>query len=269
MFLSESRLEVDGVSFEFGREYGIKTDADFFLAKPDGLVHDFLTLVDDARGNVVELGIFRGGSAALMALRAPAERIVVVDLCDAVDDLDRFIADRGLQARLRPHYQVDQSDRPALAAILDAEFGEAPLDLVIDDASHVLDPTRASFEEIFPRLRPGGRYLIEDWHLELTFGFGLLQMHEAGSDAESAALDQVLATTDDDQRILATLGTELLAAFIAAPDVVASVTFDRSWITVERGPAHLPTTGFRLRDLHRGTASLFRPDSTQVPAHRP
>jgi hypothetical protein len=39
----------------------------------------------------------------------------------------------------------------------------APLDLVIDDASHIYGPTKASFQALFPLLRPGGLYLIEDW----------------------------------------------------------------------------------------------------------
>jgi hypothetical protein len=38
---------------------------------------------------------------------------------------------------------------------------------VIDDASHLLDPTRASFNVPFPLVRPGGVYVIEDWSLDL------------------------------------------------------------------------------------------------------
>jgi hypothetical protein len=37
------------------------------------------------------------------------------------------------------------------------------LDFVIDDASHTYEHTRRSFEILFPLLRPGGLYLIEDW----------------------------------------------------------------------------------------------------------
>jgi hypothetical protein len=36
------------------------------------------------------------------------------------------------------------------------------LDLVLDDCSHLYEPTRASFNEPFPRLRPRGAYVIED-----------------------------------------------------------------------------------------------------------
>src|SRR6185436_21011315 len=94
--------------------------------------------------------------------------------CDPVEELDRFIAERGLGDRLQAHYRTDQSDRPALARIMADAFGDEPLDLVIDDASHSLAPTRDSFEALFPLVRPGGRFLIEDWHWELTFSSGLL-----------------------------------------------------------------------------------------------
>jgi hypothetical protein len=57
---------------------------------------------------------------------------------------------------------VDQADREALQEIIAREF-DGPVDLVIDDASHIYEPTRASFETLFPRLGRGGLYIIEDW----------------------------------------------------------------------------------------------------------
>ena len=37
-----------------------------------------------------------------------------------------------------------------------------PIDLVIDDASHIDEATLASFEVIFPRLKAGGLFIIRD-----------------------------------------------------------------------------------------------------------
>ena len=46
------------------------------------------------------------------------------------------------------------SDRErALGTIVAEEFGDERLDLVVDDASHSLEPTRTSSETLFPRLR--------------------------------------------------------------------------------------------------------------------
>ena len=58
-------------------------------------------------------------------------------------------------------------DAPVLARRVDAAFGNRPLDLVMDDASHLGPQTRASFETLFPRLRAGGLYIIEDWSWHL------------------------------------------------------------------------------------------------------
>ena len=65
----------------------------------------------------------------------------------------------------RTHWRTDQRDRDKLEAIVAAEF-DGPLDLVLDDASHLFVPTRTSFELLFPRLAPGGLYVIEDWAWE-------------------------------------------------------------------------------------------------------
>ena len=61
------------------------------------------------------------------------------------------------------HDDVDQADRAGSPRSSSEAFGDQPLDLVIDDCSHLYEATRASFNELFPRLRPGGLYWIEDW----------------------------------------------------------------------------------------------------------
>ena len=264
MFLSETTLQVDGVQFEFGGPFGASTEEAFYLAKPDDLTRDYVELAQGAAGNIVELGIFQGGSAALMALMAEARRVVVIDLCEPVELLDRFITDRGLGELLRAHYGIDQSDRDALARIMAAEFGDEPLDLVVDDASHLLDPTRASFEELFPRLRPGGRYLIEDWHWELRYASVVLDSPVADDGIDPT--DKVQAMTEHGWRPLATLGVELAAAHACRPDLVSRVSFDGWWIVVERGPAEADPTDFHLRDIHRGLAGLILPAADQLPA---
>jgi hypothetical protein len=57
---------------------------------------------------------------------------------------------------------VDQADRRTLGKIVTEAFGDERLDLVLDDCSHMHDATRASFNELFSRLRPGGLCPIED-----------------------------------------------------------------------------------------------------------
>jgi hypothetical protein len=65
---------------------------------------------------------------------------------------------------------VNQEDREAVREIAEHEF-DAPLDLVIDDASHLYEPTRTSFDALFPLLRPGGLYIVEDWQMAYVEDF--------------------------------------------------------------------------------------------------
>lgn len=58
-------------------------------------------------------------------------------------------------------FQGSQSDRAFLEKVT-AEIG--PIDLLIDDGSHIGDHIHVSFESLFPKVRPGGLYVIEDLH---------------------------------------------------------------------------------------------------------
>ncbi len=68
------------------------------------------------------------------------------------------------------YYRTSQDDEAKLEEILAQEF-DGPLDLVLDDASHDYQLTRASFEILFPRLRAHGWYAIEDWQWAHAPGF--------------------------------------------------------------------------------------------------
>ena len=168
-----ARFRVGDIEFLCG--YEDSKSRSFTILKDRIMVEEYLETVERFRGdNVVELGIASGGSVALTALVAPPRKLVAIDLePDRVDALDELIADHGLGERVRLHYGVDQADRARLAEIVEDEFGDEPLGLVIDDASHLLRETRASFETLFPRLRPGGLFVIDDWNHEHRLSRGL------------------------------------------------------------------------------------------------
>ena len=58
-------------------------------------------------------------------------------------------------------FQGSQSDREFLEQVA-ARIG--PVDLLIDDGSHIGDHIHVSFDTLFPKVRPGGLYVIEDLH---------------------------------------------------------------------------------------------------------
>jgi len=113
--------------------------------------------------NLVELGIFEGGSTILFALLFDWLNITAIDLRQpdqaVLDHIDRL----GLNDRVHLFYGTSQDDRAAIDRALDSVYGNNAIDMVVDDASHLYQQTRASFEILFPRLRYRGVYVIEDW----------------------------------------------------------------------------------------------------------
>lgn len=201
---------------------------------------------------IVELGIAEGGSAVLAALEAKPARLVAVDIePEPLEALAGFISQRGLTEVVRPDYGVDQADRDRLRSILDAELGQEPIDLLIDDASHDLALTRASFDALFPLVRPGGMYVIEDWAKDHIWQHGIVQAFQAMSPEERAAAfaESGGLGASEPPRPLSDVAIQLVLAQAVASDVVTSVTFTKFHVMVERGPADLDPDTFRLADV--------------------
>src|SRR5262249_2589211 len=132
----------------------------------------------------------------------------------------RYIEARQLQQRIATHWSVDQADAARLRAIVQREFN-GPLDLVIDDASHQYGPTKASFETLFPLLRPGGLYIIEDW--------AWAHWHEFQAPNHPWATDTALTQ----------LIVELAVATGSSTTLIANVTLFQGFAAIERGPIEL------------------------------
>ncbi|NLV55363.1 MAG: class I SAM-dependent methyltransferase [Acidimicrobiales bacterium] len=247
-------IEVDGVTFRCGYEERSTAD-DFVIVKVPAHVAALREMARAHRGAaIVELGIAEGGSTALLALEAAPRRLVAVDLeAERLEALDRFIADRGLGGSVSAHYGVDQADRAQLGSLVDGQLDGAPIDLVIDDASHQLDPTRTSFEVLFPRLRPGGLYAIEDWSADHTFRDAVVASFREASDEQKAELAAALTKAASDpapaapKRPLTDLAVELvLARATFESQIVAEVIVSEFWLMARRGPAELPRDGWTL-----------------------
>jgi predicted O-methyltransferase YrrM len=164
---------------------------------------------------VLELGAWEGGSAAFWFEAFAPDKHVAVDLITRTDSerFTSYVASRGIADRLKTYWGVDQGDRQRLREIVDSEF-DGPIDLVIDDASHLYEPTKASFDELFPRLRPGGLYVIEDWQWSYT------DFEPPPSWASKTPVSRLVL--------------ELLETVGRAPTPVASMTVLHNFAAVER-----------------------------------
>jgi limonene-1,2-epoxide hydrolase len=111
--------------------------------------------------NVVEFGVSHGGSLQMWRNYFGADaRITGVDVdprcAEFVEDqIEVFIG--------------DQEDRDFLNELA-AKVGE--IDVLIEDGGHTMGQQIATFEELWPRVRNGGVFLIEDLHTSYWRRYG-------------------------------------------------------------------------------------------------
>ena len=247
--LDDSRWRIGNTEFVSG--YGRSTPDRFSIRKPESLIARYVDLATHFDAPVVvELGIADGGSTALLSLLFRPALLIALELRAApVDALEEFVRRSDLSGPVWPCYGVDQSDRAQVAGVVDAHRAGLPLDLVIDDASHRYHPTVASFETLFPRLRAGGLYVIEDWEVHDRYRAAISLEMERDEEFRT----RFLSAVDPDQKVdppLSRLAIELVLARAVGSPPVREVRTAEHWIVVERGDAALDGP-FKIRDLYR------------------
>ncbi len=242
----DDQFEIGGVSFI--SSHGESTDDAFCIRKPRPLVEATVSLLHRVRpAGIVELGIASGGSAALLALVAQPTKLVAIERDPTpVAALDSLIAAHSLP--ISAHYGVDQGDRDRLRGIVAADFGRDPIDLVIDDASHVFEETRASFETLFPRVRPGGVYVIEDWNWQLRLTYAVAHPAPTGAPADGDESLRDYFRENVRPVSLEAFVLQLVLVRACARDVIADLFIDESRVVVTRGDAQLEFDAFAVAD---------------------
>jgi SAM-dependent methyltransferase len=110
---------------------------------------------------LLEIGIGQGASLKMWEAYFTQAEIVGIDIGE---DCRRFESERAKV------FIGDQGDRLFLRSVLDKAGG--PFDVIIDDGSHLMHHHRIAFDELFPALRPGGVYVIEDLHTAYMGQYG-------------------------------------------------------------------------------------------------
>ncbi len=235
----KDRMLLDGRTFRL-QQSEIPWDGDqnhFVFYKLKGLVDQYEAFFADqprfAPKNVFELGLWDGGSMVFWFNCFKPAKHVGVDLQSKQNHpyFQEYLSQPGVGDRLKPIWSVDQQDSARLRQIWAAEFNRAPLDLVIDDASHLYGPTKASFETLFPLLRPGGFYIIEDWAWDHWTSFH-------SPDHPWAA-----------ERRLTDFMVELMEAAGTGTHVIRRMYVCQGFVVLERGPAVFNNhASFKLED---------------------
>lgn len=212
--------------------YLLKDEDGFVLGKTRRYIEKYLQHLNQSYSNILELGIFRGGSTVFLNEYFRPEKLVAIDIAKKpAPALQNYVESFGHHGRVVPHNSVDQSDAQRLQQILRDDFQGQPLDLIIDDASHFLDLSRASFNTLFPHLREGGVYVIEDWNW-----------------AHQLDDVDVIQENFSGRTPLSNLVIEILIASASAPGIIDEVTAHNGFAIIRRGPDACPDN-FDVGDL--------------------
>jgi hypothetical protein len=200
----------------------------FILGKSRSMIEAMIDAVAGiAVRNVIDVGVYKGGSIVLLNEVFRPQRLVGIDSnATDVPPLREYCNAPDRSSRIGIYLGVNQADRAALATICAHAFADEPIDLVVDDASHFYAETRETFRALFPRLRPRGIYIIEDWGW--AHWPGEFWQKERGGDYFR------------NKPPLSNLLVELMLLCAGAPGVVRRVAFDSTVIYVERGADPLP-----------------------------
>jgi|LauGreDrversion4_2_1035121.scaffolds.fasta_scaffold00402_2 predicted O-methyltransferase YrrM len=120
-----------------------------------GTLHSYIPIyekyLEDNRENIclLEIGVYEGHSLKMWQEYFKNSKIIGIDI-----DLNRFkFSNENLEV-----YECDATDPQKLMSL----FKDIQFDYIIDDGSHSLEHQIKSFEILFPLLKQGGFYFIED-----------------------------------------------------------------------------------------------------------
>jgi hypothetical protein len=137
-----------------------------------------LTELRDAPINLIEIGVAGGPSMRIWRWFFSQAQIIGIDIDP---NCKRHAGDR---VQIEIGSQIDP-------VFLDRVCAENPPTVIVDDGSHIMEHMIFSFEHLFPKLLPGGIYIVEDF-----WGFigvdAMEQSTEAGQNAPEYFLQVAL-----------------------------------------------------------------------------
>lgn len=226
-------FEMDGVTFtqdiRRGSDRGKSEGNQFTLVKTDKLLDFYRSLQPHEPKNIMEVGMFEGGSLVFYDKLFDPDRLVGVDARPTpIPALETYIATRPYIYTYYGRFQ----EKPGTLQAARQNFPDG-IDLIVDDASHRYAQTKATFEMLFPLLRTGGHYVIEDW----GWSHRPAQQNPGHGDADLPALTNLIFE---------------LVIIASQSGVIDSLHIDQGLISVRKGPGMLGDNAFDFRRCLRG-----------------
>lgn len=134
---------------ELGCKYG--TDKAYHHGFTDHYEH-MLTALKSVSGAMLEMGVEHGASLYMWQDWLPQLQVHAVDIMDRT-----MLSEPG-------KIQVHQASQTDVQLLQQLSQQHGPWWLVVDDGSHYCAHQWLSFRILWPHVRPGGFYIIEDTH---------------------------------------------------------------------------------------------------------
>lgn len=231
-------IELGGVTFKLDQRPGNqrdKSDKDaFVLVKTPKFLEYYDKLkAKAAPKDIMEIGMFEGGSMVYLDQVFQPTKLVGIDLrSDPIEPLEAYGEDKE---HIVTVYGCSQDEQSTLMAAR-ANFPTG-IDLVVDDASHLYAQTKATFEMLFPLVRKGGTYIIEDW----------AWAHTPNNQEKKAPWFKYPAMSNLIMEI-----TVLAARY----GVIENIEITRELVAITKGAGTLPEGGVNLDGLLRNKKML-------------
>ncbi len=168
--------------------------------------HDYLSIYEsyfvqlrDKPLKFLEIGFFVGASARMWDQYFPNATLFFIDKEE--DFFKKY--SQGLSSRCN-FYICDQSEEADLLKFIQDVGGR--FDVILDDGGHTMNQQITSFKVLFPYVKSGGIYIIEDLHTSYWESFGGLGSVGNPVASEKSTIRFLQSLVDDVNFIGATTG---------------------------------------------------------------
>ena len=144
--------------YELGRKYDCIKSRDKYADRTEHYLKevypDILASYQDKAESVLEIGVFRGASLMVFRDYFTKAHIIGMEIVESNKLKDRFDCEDRVTLVFG-----DQESEEDLQRVIDVG---APFDIVIDDAGHRAKGQIQSYKSLWPHVKSGGLYIVED-----------------------------------------------------------------------------------------------------------
>jgi Methyltransferase domain len=224
-WLSASEFQIGNVVF-FSDTFDSRPDQStknrFHIMKDQSFFDVYNKIFSDNNiKNMIEIGIFDGGSTMYFLMEHDLKKLFALDIRGRIVNLDESINENMLNDKVNIEYATSQDSPEGLKNAVNYFSGQE-IDLIIDDASHLFDLSKKTFEMYFPILKSGGTYVLEDW------GWS----HNPGTQPGGSVYEYM-----KDYVSLSNLLFILQMIMISRPDLIAEIHVTAGCAVIKKGSA--------------------------------